>query len=370
MDLSAVVILAAGQGTRMKSATPKLLHEVCGRTLLGHAITAARSLNPRHIVVVVRHERDRVAAHALELDDSVMIADQDEIKGTGRAVWCGMEALGAGLNGPVLVMAGDTPLLGGKILGELARAHGNSVHGSGSCGNTVYMNDDAATAPAAPGNPAVTVLSARVPDPAGYGRIVRDSQGTICAVVEDKDASAQQRAIDEINTSTYIFDAAFLREALATLGTDNAQGEMYLTDVVARAYQLGAGVGSYVSSDYLAVEGANDLVQLAALRREMNRRIGETWMRSGVSIIDPATAWIDVQVELEPDCVVEPNTILRGTTRVARFGHVGPGELSNVIVEEGARARHVHLHDCLIPAGKCARHAIALGETAQHRCGG
>ncbi|MDK6787646.1 NTP transferase domain-containing protein [Actinotignum sp. GS-2025f] len=360
MDLSAVVILAAGQGTRMKSATPKLLHEVCGRTLLGHAITAARSLNPQHIVVVVRHERERVAAHARELDDSVIIADQDEIKGTGRAVWCGMEALGADVTGPVLVMAGDTPLLGGEILGELARAHGNGA----------YKNDAAATAQALPASPAVTVLSARVPDPAGYGRIVRDSQGTICAVVEDRDASAQQRAIDEINTSTYIFDAAFLREALATLGTDNAQGEMYLTDVVARTYQLGAGVGSYVSSDYLAAEGANDLVQLAALRREMNRRIGEKWMRSGVSIIDPATAWIDVQVELEPDCVVEPNSILRGATRVARFGHVGPGELSNVIVEEGARARHVYLRDCLIPAGKCARHAVALGEAAQHRCGG
>lgn len=295
---AAVIILAAGKGTRMNSATPKVLHEMCGRTLLGHAIAAARGVEPENVVVVVRHERDLVAGHATAVDPGVIIADQDEIKGTGRAVWCGLNALPADVSGPVLVMAGDTPLLSADVLCELYAHH---------AGN------------------AATVLSAIVPDATGYGRIVRDEAGAICGIVEHRDASEEQLQIHEVNTSTYVFDAEFLRSSLETLGTDNAQGEMYLTDVIAKAYAAGAGVGSYVAPDYRVAEGANDLVQLAALRADMNRRIGEKWMRAGVTIIDPASAWIDVSVELEADAVVEPFTILRGATRVESGAHAGPG---------------------------------------------
>ncbi|RTE50263.1 NTP transferase domain-containing protein [Actinobaculum sp. 352] len=321
---AAVIILAAGQGTRMKSATPKVLHTMCGRSLLGHAIAAARGLEPEHLVVVVRHEGEIVAAHAQQCDAAAAIAWQDEIKGTGRAVWCGLQALPESLDGAVVVMAGDTPLLDTATLSELVENHAAN---------------------------AVTILTTLVPDATGYGRILRDAAGQVCGVVEHRDATEEQRAIREINTSTYAFDAAFLRDALGNLGTANAQGEMYLTDVVSAAYGADAGVGDLVLDDSWLVEGCNDLAQLATLRAQMNRRLLEKWMRSGVSIIDPATTSIDAGVRLEPDCRVEPGTLLRGETTVATGAIVGPGEFENALVGENAVARHVVVHDASIPAG-------------------
>ena len=308
----------------MKSATPKVLHEMCGRSLLGHAIAAARGLNPEHLVVVVRHERDRVAAHALECDPNLIIADQDEIKGTGRAVWCGLEALPAGVDGAVVVTAGDVPLLDTNSLSQMVSRHGEN---------------------------AVTVLTTNVPDATGYGRIVRDGSGQINSVVEHRDASPIQREISEINTSTYAFDATFLRESLANLGTSNSQGEMYLTDVVAAAYRAGRGVGDLVLEDSWLVEGCNDLAQLAVLRAEMTRRINEKWMRAGVSIIDPNTTHIDVNVTLEADAQVLPGTSLHGDTRVETGAIVGPGELTNTLVSSGAIASHVVTYGGVVPAG-------------------
>ena len=321
---AAVIVLAAGAGTRMKSATPKVLHEMCGRSLLGHAIHAARGLNPEHVSVVVRHQRDRVAAHALEVDGGLIIADQDEIKGTGRAVWCGLEALPADLEGPIVVMAGDTPLLNTETLAGLVDNLGEN---------------------------AVTVLTTNVPDATGYGRILRDESGAICGVVEHADASDAQREIREINTSTYAFDAAFLRENLGKLGAANAQGEMYLTDIVELASASGAGVGDLVLEDSWLVEGCNDLAQLATLRGEMNRRIVHDWMVSGVSVIDPATTYIDVDVEIEHDCKILPGTALHGHTRLASGAIVGPGELTDTTVEEGAVASHVVATGAHVPAG-------------------
>ncbi|MFT0846231.1 NTP transferase domain-containing protein [Actinomycetaceae bacterium L2_0104] len=321
---AAVVILAAGAGTRMKSATPKVLHEMCGRSLLGHAIAAARGLDPEHLVVVVRHERDAVAEHALKCDANLIIADQDEIKGTGRAVWCGLEALPEDLEGAVVVMAGDVPLLDTESLAEMVSRHGEN---------------------------AVTVLTTNVPDATGYGRIVRDAVGQITSVVEHRDATPEQREIPEINTSTYAFDAAFLRESLADLGTSNAQGEMYLTDVVAAAYRSGHGVGDLVLEDSWLVEGCNDLAQLAVLRAEMTRRINGEWMRAGVSIIDPNTTYIDVGVTLEPDSTILPGTSLHGDTRVERGAVVGPGELTDTLVSSGATASHVVAYGGVVPAG-------------------
>ncbi|MBM7824779.1 bifunctional UDP-N-acetylglucosamine pyrophosphorylase/glucosamine-1-phosphate N-acetyltransferase [Arcanobacterium pluranimalium] len=337
--LAAVIILAAGKGTRIKSQTPKVLLEMCGRSLVGHANDAVSSLDPQYTVFVVRHERDQVVRHLEKINPQALIADQDDIKGTGRAAWCGMQVLPPDLHGPVLVLAGDSPMFTSQALADLLSAHDGN---------------------------AVTVLSTKVADPHGYGRILRaaipgstevaatpSATGNIIGIVEEKDASDLERQIDEIGTSTYIFDAQFLRESLETLGTDNAQGEMYLTDVIARAAALDAGVGSYVLADSIQAEGVNDLVQLATLRAEKNRRTIEAWMRSGVAIIDPLTTVIDVDVTLEPDAVIQPGTILRGNTHIGAFAVVGPNtELRDVQVGQRAVVPHSVLVGTTVPADK------------------
>jgi bifunctional UDP-N-acetylglucosamine pyrophosphorylase / glucosamine-1-phosphate N-acetyltransferase len=345
---AAVVVLAAGEGTRMKSRTPKVLHEIGGRSLLGHALAAARALEPARLAVVVRHERDAVAAHATALDDGVTIVDQDAIPGTGRAVQCALTALDAAvrgaalvhaapgtaapgadapaLHGAVVVMAGDTPLLDAGTLAELLRAH----------------TED--------GN-AVTVLTTTVDQPHGYGRILREG-GAVVGVVEERDATPEQRQIREINTSTYVFDAAVLRDALGSVGQDNDQGEVYLTDVVALAHRQGLGVRAISVDDSWLVEGVNDRVQLAALGAELNRRTLEQWMRDGVTVVDPATTWVDVEVELARDVTVLPGTQLHGRTRVGEGATIGPDTtLRDVVVGAGATVVRTHGSDAELEAG-------------------
>ncbi len=324
MAISAAIILAAGQGTRMKSATPKVLHEMCGRSMLGHAIAAARELEPERIVVVVRHERDAVAAHALECDSDVAIADQDDVPGTGRATWCALQSLPSDLEGTCLVMAGDVPLLDAGTLRALAQSRGDA---------------------------AVSVLTGVLDDATGYGRIVRDDSGAVRAIVEHKDATEEQRAIGEFNTGTYAFDVAFLREALEGVGTDNSQGEMYLTDVLEAAYRSGAGTAAHVLDDNWLAEGCNDLVQLAALRGEMNRRICERHMRSGVSIVDPTATWIDVGVEIAADAKVFPGTRITGAAVIGSGALVGPGEYADCEIGAGADVRHCVLRGASVAAG-------------------
>jgi bifunctional UDP-N-acetylglucosamine pyrophosphorylase / glucosamine-1-phosphate N-acetyltransferase len=325
----------------MRSATPKVLHTLGGRSMLGHALVAARSLDPSRLAVVVRHERDRVAAHALELDPAVLVADQDDVPGTGRAVQCAMGVLDAAahaqaadaggahvVEGPVVVLAGDIPLLDGGTLGELLAAH------------------------VADGN-AVTVLTTEVDDPTGYGRIVREpATGEVVGIVEHKDADDAQRAITEINSSVYVFEAAVLRDALGRLGRDNAQGEVYLTDVLAIAREAGGAVRAVRVDDPVLVEGANDRAQLAELRAELNRRVVHDWMVAGVTVVDPATTWIDVDVELEQDVTVLPGTQLLGRTRVARDAVVGPDTtLTDVEVGAGAQVVRTHGSSSRIGAG-------------------
>ncbi|QOR47355.1 NTP transferase domain-containing protein [Trueperella pecoris] len=326
--LTAAIVLAAGKGTRIKSSIPKVLLPMNGRSLVGHVNDAVVGAGAEHLVFVVRHERQMVAEHISSINPDAVIADQDEIKGTGRAAWCGLQGLPADIEGSVLIMAGDSPMFTSETLAALSEVH-------------------------ASGDNAVTVLSTVVADPTGYGRIVRDGLGNVVGIVEHKDATEAQRDIHEIGTSTYVFDIAFLRESLDNLDTNNSQGEMYLTDVVARAHQLGKGVGSFVLEDSLQAEGVNDLVQLAGLRTEKNRRIMEAWMRSGVAIVDPATTHVDVDVTLEPDAVVEPGTILRGTTHVAAFAVVGPNsELDSVNVGERAIVAHTVASGVEIEAGE------------------
>ncbi len=327
----------------MRSATPKVMHAIGGRSLLHHAIAAAQGLDPQRLVVVVRHARDLVAAHALEAAPQALIADQDEIAGTGRAVWCGLSALDATamasaaaqghdretvmatqLTGPIVVTSADVPLVDTDLL--------------------TAMLDDHVT-----GERAVTVMTTRVANPTGYGRIVRDPDGSLAAIVEHKDATEEQRAIDEINAGIYVFDAETLRETLASLTTDNAQGELYLPDVVAIARAALHGVGAFLAPDATAVEGVNDRVQLATSASNLRQKVLERWMREGVTIIDPSTTWVDVTVTLAPDSTILPGTQLHGETAVAAGAVVGPDTtLTNVTVGEGATVTRVHGSDSVI----------------------
>jgi len=315
----------------MRSATPKVLHTLAGRSMVGHALTAARGLDPHRVVVVIRHDRERVAAHIAELDAAALLADQDDIPGTGRAVQVAMTRLdGAAqadsaeggengsaadtlLTGAIVVVAGDVPLLDAGTLGELLAAH--------------HADENA-----------VTVLTAELDDATGYGRIVREAgTGDVVGIVEHKDASDSEREIREINSSIYVFDAAVLRGALGRLGRDNAQGEVYLTDVLAIAREDGGHVRALRTDDPFVVAGVNDRVQLADLSREYNRRIVEDWMREGVTVIDPATTWVDVDVELERDVTLLPGTQLHGATVIREGAVVGPDTtLTDVEVGAGA----------------------------------
>jgi bifunctional UDP-N-acetylglucosamine pyrophosphorylase/glucosamine-1-phosphate N-acetyltransferase len=314
---AAAVVLAAGEGTRMKSSTPKVLHEIGGRSLIGHAVQAAAALEPEHLVVVVGHGRDRVTDHLAEIAPQVTTAVQDQQLGTGHAVSCALATLPP-LDGVVVVTYGDVPLLAGQTLAELVARH------------------------RADGN-AATVLTARVEDPTGYGRIVRDASGGVLGIVEHKDADDSQREIREINSGIYAFDAAVLRDGLAGLTAHNAQGELYLTDVVGSARTTGGRVGAFETADAWQTEGVNDRVQLAALCRELNTRGLQRWMREGVTVVDPATTWVDVTVSLGRDVVLHPGTQLRGATTVAPGAQVGPDTtLVDTEVGEGASVVRTH----------------------------
>lgn len=323
---AAVIIMAAGLGTRMKSATPKVLHEIGGRSLVGHAVVTARALAPEHLVVVVGTGREQVEAHLAEIDPGVRTAFQEQQLGTGDAVRAGLTAVPE-VDGAIVVTSGDVPLLRAETLQELLAEHQSS------------------------GN-AVTVLTARVPDPTGYGRILPGDDGSVAGIVEHKDASPEQRQIDEINSGIYVFDAAALRAGLSRITTDNAQGELYLTDVLAIARGDGKRVGAYVTEDAMQTEGVNDRVQLATLRAELNRRTLDTLMRSGVTVVDPNTTWVDSTVTLEQDVTLLPNTQLHGATTVATGAKIGPDTtLTDVQVGVGATIIRCHGSGAVIGAG-------------------
>lgn len=316
---SAVVILAAGEGKRMRSATPKVLHTIAGRSLLGHVVEAASALEPAHLVVVVGHGRDQVEAHLAEVAPWALTVVQSEQNGTGHAVRIALADLSArGIatsEGPVVVLTGDTPLLTAETLVGLLADH------------------DAAGASA-------TVLTARVPDPAGYGRIVRDGDA-VQRIVEDKDADEAERAIDEINSGMYAFAADRLEASLGRLTTDNAQREEYLTDVVGLLRADGDHVSASVCVDSDEILGVNDRVQLAQAAAIMRDRINVRWMRDGVTIVDSASTWLDVDVDIAPDVTIRPQVTLRGPTSIATGAVVGPGTTLTAC-EIGVGAEVVH----------------------------
>ncbi|MEV7521711.1 bifunctional UDP-N-acetylglucosamine diphosphorylase/glucosamine-1-phosphate N-acetyltransferase GlmU [Streptomyces sp. NPDC091371] len=311
---AAVVVLAAGEGTRMKSATPKVLHEICGRSLVGHVVAASRELDPAHLVVVVGHAREQVTAHLAGIDAGVRTAVQYEQNGTGHAVRMALEELGGAPDGTVIVVCGDTPLLTGETLAQLAATH------------------------TADGN-AVTVLTAEVPDSTGYGRIVRDAEsGAVKAIVEHKDATDAQRAIREINSGVFAFDGALLADALGKVRTDNSQGEEYLTDVLGILREAGHRVGAAVGADHRQILGINNRVQLAEARALLNARLLEQAMLAGVTVVDPASTFLDVTVTFGQDALIHPGTQLLGATHIAEGAEVGPNtRLKDTRVGAGAR---------------------------------
>lgn len=294
----AVVILAAGEGTRMKSALAKVLHPIAGIPMIGHVLSTAAALRPARIIAVVRHQRDSVAEAIAELSEGVTVVDQDDIPGTGRAVEVALHALD-GFDGDVVVVSGDVPLLDAETLAMFITEH-RDVGRAGS------------------------VLSAVVDDATGYGRVVRDHDGAVLKIVEHRDASERERGITEINSGTYVFRVAALREALASVGEANAQAEKYLTDVIELLASDGQVVGATVIAESWIVAGINDRVQLAEVSARLNGMIVRGHQLAGVTIDDPATTWIDRAVSIEPDARIRPGTFLCGATSIASGAEVGP----------------------------------------------
>ena len=319
---AAAIVLAAGEGTRMRSAVPKVLHPMGGRSLLGHAVHAVASLEPEHLAVVVGAGGEQVRAALDEMVDQlarpVLAVEQPQRLGTGHAVRCALDALPATFDGPVLVTYGDVPLLEPGTLGALLQEHAFT-------------------------GAALSVLTSEVEDPTGYGRVLRDPDGSVTGIVEERDATPEERAVREINSGFYAFDAAFLRSAIGRLRSSNSQGEFYLTDLVTIARADGLEAHGVRCPDTWQVRGVNDRVQLAELRAELNRRVLERWMRAGVTVVDPTTTWIDVQVRLEPDVVLHPGTQLHGPTAVAGGAEIGP-DTTLTACEIGAGAVVVRTH--------------------------
>ena len=296
---AAVTVLAAGEGTRMKTRTPKVLHKVCGRTMLGHVLATARELSPARLIVVTGQAGGQVATQlAAQVPDATVVV-QERRGGTGHAVRTVIESVGL-IHGTILVTYADTPLLRSQTLAELV-----GVHDSGGV--------------------AVTVLTATVANPAGYGRIIRDSSGDFARIVEDADATPAQRAVNEINSGVYAFDGDLLADVVKRVPTDNAKGEEYLTDAVGLLRGDGHRVASLRCVDPDEVLGVNDQAQLAWARRVLNERILDKWMRAGVTIHDPGSTWIDVGVRLGPDTEIGPGTQLEGDTVIAAGARIGPG---------------------------------------------
>jgi bifunctional UDP-N-acetylglucosamine pyrophosphorylase/glucosamine-1-phosphate N-acetyltransferase len=313
---TAVIVLAAGSGTRMQSDVPKVLHTLAGRSMIAHALHAVAKVSPQHLIVVLGKDRDQVtpAINGLadELGRQIDVAVQDEQLGTGHAVGCGMSALPADFAGTVVVMAGDVPLLDADTLAGLIDAHGSQPTSA-------------------------TLLTTTLPDPTGYGRVLRTQDREVTSVVEQADASASQRAIREVNAAVYAFDAAVLRWSLTKLRAHNAQRELYLTDAIEILRSDHQRVHAQHVDDSALVAGVNDRVQLADLHRELNRRIVAAVQRSGVTVIDPATTWIDVDVTVGRDTVIAPGTQLLGTTRIGARCQIGPDTtLTGVAVGDGA----------------------------------
>ncbi|HEX2058897.1 MAG TPA: bifunctional UDP-N-acetylglucosamine diphosphorylase/glucosamine-1-phosphate N-acetyltransferase GlmU [Actinomycetota bacterium] len=306
------IVLAAGDGKRLKSQLPKVLHEAAGRPLLGHVLAALAPLPLRRRVVVVSPRRDEIAdaLGAAGFGDGLELVVQEEPRGTADAVRVALE--GAAIeSGTLLVTPGDTPLLETETLDALLAAHAAS-------------------------GAAASVLTADMPDPAGYGRVIRGEGDAVERIVEHRDATAEELLVPEINAGVYAFDAAALRRVIGAVGNDNAQGEQYLGDVLALLAAEGGRVVAF-KTGYREVPGVNSRLQLAEAAAELRRRACERWMSEGVTIVDPATTYLDADVVLGADATIHPFTFLEGTTSVGRGAEVGPQtRVVDSVIEDGA----------------------------------
>lgn len=328
---TAVLVLAAGPGTRMRSDTPKVLHTLAGRTMLAHLLHAIAKVAPQHLVVVLGHGHERIAPLVAESADAlgrgIDVALQDRPRGTGHAAGCGLSALPDDYAGVVVVTSGDTPLLDSDTLAGLIATH-------------------------SAGAAAATVLTTTLSDPTGYGRILRTQDNQVTAIVEHADATPSQREIREVNAGVYAFDVAALRSALSRLSSDNAQQELYLTDVISILRGDGLAIHAQHVDDSALVAGVNNRVQLAQLGAELNRRIVAAHQMAGVTIVDPASTWIDVDVTIGRDTVVHPGTQLLGRTQVGTHCVVGPDTtLTDVSVGERASVVRTHGTSSTVGAG-------------------
>lgn len=322
-----VVVLAAGAGTRMKSAVPKVLHPLAGKPLIAHVLDTSAELEPASTVVVLRHQLERVADELKARRYAVSVVEQDDVPGTGRAAELGASALPTGYAGDVLIVSGDVPLLTADALKTFI----DGYRASGS---------------------AAGVLTAELPDPTGFGRIVRDVDGEVAGIVEHGDATDAQREIHEINSGTYLFKVPALLAALEQVDTKNMQGEKYLTDVIALLREHGEGVYGYAVEDPWLVAGVNDRAQLSDVTLELNRRIVRQWQRDGVTIQDPASTFIDLDVTIAQDVTILPDTQLKGATVIHPFAEVGPGTtLVDCEVGSGATVNRVQATSARIGAG-------------------
>src|SRR5437660_1073204 len=319
------VVLAAGEGTRMKSARPKPLHVLCGRPMLLHVLDALSELPIERAVVVVGHGAERVTKTIQEQAPPQLIIDfveQHVARGTGDAASVALTAFPDDLagddveDGDIIVLPGDTPLLRPVTLAALVRGH--------------RVTDAACTA-----------LTAQIDHPAGYGRILRDRDARVSRIVEHVDATDEERQVGEVNTSIYCLRRSLLAPALRRLSPENALGEYYLSDVIEVLHDAGYKVGSFIAEDPIETAGVNDRAQLAAAEAELRDRINERWMRFGVTMLDPERTYVDASVRLSVDVTIFPGTMLQGDTVVASGARLGPEvRLADCVVGEGAVVEH------------------------------
>ena len=325
MSLETVVILAAGEGTRMKSSTPKVLHPISGRSLVGHVIHAVSALSPKQVRVVVGAGREEVEAHLSEIAPHVTTVFQEKRGGTGHATQLALDGLQA--KGTILVLAGDTPMLTGASLAQLLEEH----HAGGFT---------------------ASVLTAEHPDPTGYGRIIRGDDDSLLRIVEERDADEIQRDILEVNSGVYAFDAVKLAGAIGKLKNNNSQGELYLTDVIEILRNEGGKIAAVLIEDFIEILGVNDRVQLAESAALLRDRINEDLMRAGVTIVDPLSTWVDSTATVANDVVLMPGTAISGKTTVATGAVIGPRTtLVDCTVGVGARVIESRATESIIGEG-------------------
>ena len=338
MNSVAAVILAAGKGTRMKSGVVKVLHPAAGRPMIHWAVNAARAAGAAPVVLVVGHQADAVRALFPDAAD-IRCAMQEEQLGTGHAVACARDGL-AGFSGTVLILCGDTPLLRAETLQGLVAFH--RANGA-----------------------ALTVLTAAMDDPSGYGRVVRAADGSVLRIVEQKDATPEEQALREINSGIYCMEADFLFANIDSISSDNAQQEFYLTDLVSIAVKRGLTCLGRPADDADEIMGVNDRIQLAEASRILRRRINRDLMCAGVSLVDPGHTYIDQGVRIGPDTVVHPNCTISGATVIGSGCTVESG----VSISDCTIGDNCHIKSGSVLEGSVLHAAVSVGPMAHLRPG-